>query len=84
WGSWDFKEQAAEALKLTAQDLLSQNLIDRIVPEPLGGAHTDSKAMAQILKNVLLEELSLLGKIKPDKLIANRLAKFSKMGVYQD
>ncbi|MBU2494435.1 MAG: acetyl-CoA carboxylase carboxyltransferase subunit alpha [Bacteroidetes bacterium] len=82
WRSWEYKEQAAEALKLTAEDLLEQKLIDRIVPEPLGGAHKDPVAMAATLKNVLKEELAQLIKIKPDKLFQNRIDKFGKMGVY--
>jgi len=84
WRSWEYKEQAAEALKLTAPDLLEQNIIDRIVPEPLGGAHHDHKAMANTLKSVLLEELNALKKIKPDKLMDNRIDKFGKMGVYEE
>lgn len=82
WRSWEYKEQAAEALKLTAEDLLEQKLIDRIIPEPLGGAHKDPIAMAATLKAVLKEELAQLIKIKPDKLFQNRIDKFGKMGVY--
>lgn len=82
WRSWDYKEQAAEALKLTADDLLQQGIIDRIVPEPLGGAHKDHQGMANTLKSILKEELAALIKIKPEKLIQNRLEKFGKMGVY--
>jgi acetyl-CoA carboxylase carboxyl transferase subunit alpha len=81
WRSWDYKEQAAEALKLTAEDLLEQGIIDRIIPEPLGGAHKDHQLMAATLKSVLKEELQNLIKIKHDKLINNRLEKFSKMGM---
>lgn len=84
WRSWDYKEQAAESLKLTAEDLLEQGIIDRIIPEPLGGAHKDHLAMANVLKAVLKEELAALVKIKPDKLVQNRLEKFGKMGVYQE
>jgi acetyl-CoA carboxylase carboxyl transferase subunit alpha len=82
WRSWDYKEQAAEALKLTAPDLLEQKIIDRIVPEPIGGAHTDHQAVAKTLKEILKEELTALVKIKPDKLIQTRLEKFGKMGAY--
>ncbi len=82
WRSWEYKETAAEALKLTAEDLLEQGIIDRIVPEPLGGAHKDHLKMASTLKSVLKEELSILMKIKPEKLILNRLEKFAKMGMY--
>lgn len=82
WRSWDYKEQAAEALKLTAPDLLKQKIIDRIIPEPLGGAHKDHQEAAKILKGVLKEELSHLVKIKPEKLIENRLDKFGSMGEF--
>ena len=82
WRSWDYKEQAAEALKLTAKDLLEQKIIDRIIPEPLGGAHRDPERMAKTLKLILLEELESLKKIKPEKLFNNRLEKFGKMGVF--
>ena len=82
WRTWDYKEQAAEALKLTAPDLLEQKIIDRIIPEPLGGAHKDHNAAAETLKSVLLEELVELVKIKPDKLIEARLEKFGAMGEY--
>lgn len=84
WRSWEYKEQAAEALKLTANDLLELNIIDRIISEPLGGAHTDHKGMANILKEVLIEEINQLRKIKPDKLMQNRIDKFGKMGVYEE
>lgn len=82
WRSWDYKEQAAEALKLTAPDLLKQKIIDRIVPEPLGGAHKDHNEAAKILKSVLKEELAALVKIKPEKLIEGRLEKFGSMGEF--
>ena len=82
WRSWEFKEQAAEALKLTAPDLLEQKIIDRIVPEPFGGAHTNHKEAAILLKKAIVEELSSLVKLKPDKLIENRLEKFGRMGQF--
>lgn len=84
WRSWEYKEQAAEALKLTAPDLLEQKLIDRIVPEPMGGAHRDHKEAAALLKSALKEELSQIVKIKPDKLIENRLEKFGNMGEFEE
>jgi len=84
WRSWDFKEQAAEALKLTAEDLLPLKVIDRIIPEPLGGAHKDHTKMAEILKSALLEELANLVKIKPDKLVDARIEKFAGIGEYQE
>lgn len=82
WRSWEYKEQAAEALKLTSTDLLEQKIIDRIVPEPLGGAHKNHPESAANLKAVLKEELAQLVKMKPDKLVENRIEKFYKMGVY--
>jgi acetyl-CoA carboxylase carboxyl transferase subunit alpha len=82
WRTWEYKEQAAEALKLTAEDLLELKIIDRIVTEPLGGAHKDHKLMAVTLKKVLKEELEIQLKIKPEKLVNNRLEKFGKMGVF--
>ncbi|HQF43626.1 MAG TPA: acetyl-CoA carboxylase carboxyltransferase subunit alpha, partial [Ignavibacteriaceae bacterium] len=60
WRSWDYKEQAAEALKLTAPDLLEQGIIDRIIKEPLGGAHKNHKEAADTLKAALVEELDNL------------------------
>ncbi|GJQ63396.1 MAG: acetyl-coenzyme A carboxylase carboxyl transferase subunit alpha [Melioribacteraceae bacterium] len=84
WRSWEFKEQAAEALKLTAADLLKLKIIDRIIPEPLGGAHKDHQKTANTLKNILIEELDSLVKIKSDKLVNLRLEKFAKMGVYEE
>jgi acetyl-CoA carboxylase carboxyl transferase subunit alpha len=84
WRSWDFKEQAAEALKLTATDLLEQKIIDRIISEPLGGAHKNHKQAAENLKSALLEELAQLVKIKPDKLVENRIEKFGSMGPYTE
>jgi len=84
WRSWDFKEQAAEALKLTSQDLLKLKIIDRIIPEPEGGAHRDHKQAAEILKNILIEELQSVSKIKKDKLLDNRIKKFGEMGYFKD
>ena len=81
WRSWNYKEQAAEALQLTAPDLKKQGIIDVIVPEPLGGAHRNHEQMASILKETLLLELKLLLKMKPEKLVERRIDKFSKMGV---
>jgi len=84
WRSWDYKEQAAEALKLTATDLLEQKIIDRIIPEPLGGAHKNHKQAADNLKSALIEELDELVKIKKDKLVQSRIDKFGSMGPYTE
>ena len=81
WRSWDFKEQAAEALQLTPVDLKKQGVIDEIIPEPMGGAHRAPQQMATILKSTLLEELKPLTRVKPEKLVERRIDKFSHMGV---
>tara|TARA_B100000886_G_C20369756_1_gene468977 strand:+ start:168 stop:1115 length:948 start_codon:yes stop_codon:yes gene_type:complete len=81
WRSWDYKEQAAEALKLTSSDLKKMNIIDGIIKEPLGGAHNDIDLAAKKLKKVILEDIKSLSKIKPDKRIEQRINKFSEMGV---
>jgi acetyl-CoA carboxylase carboxyl transferase subunit alpha len=82
WRSWNYKEQAAEALQLTAPDLKKQGIIDVIVPEPLGGAHRDHEKMADILKASILAELKPLMKLKTERLLERRVEKFSKMGVW--
>jgi acetyl-CoA carboxylase carboxyl transferase subunit alpha len=84
WKSWEYKEQAAEALRLTATDLLEQKIIDRIIPEPLGGAHRNPQQAAMILKDALVEELKVLQKMKVEKLIEKRVEKFSTMGAWNE
>ena len=84
WRSWNYKEQAAEALQLTAEDLLGQGIIDRIIPEPVGGAHTDPDAMAGTLKSILIEELKTLLSKDPGDLVHDRIEKFSAMGVWKE
>ena len=81
WKSWDYKEQAAEVLKLTAQDMLGQNLIDGIIQEPLGGAHRDPLGMATAIKEEIGRQLKILDKLSPEKRIKRRLKKFCEMGV---
>jgi len=82
WRSWEYKEQAAEALQLTAPDLKKQGIIDEILPEPLGGAHRNPEQAARVLKDAILQELKALAKIKPEKLLERRIEKFSAMGVW--
>ena len=84
WRSWDYKEQAAEALKLTATDMKTNGLIDGIIEEPLGGAHKDMKKMAKTIKQTILEALKELDKIKPEKRIDQRIDKFCAMGVFEE
>lgn len=81
WRSWDYKEQAAEALKLTAPDMKGNGLIDEIVPEPQGGAHLDHAAMAEILKKVIIETLGDLSRLSVEERIDQRIDKFCAMGV---
>jgi acetyl-CoA carboxylase carboxyl transferase subunit alpha len=81
WRSWDHKKEAAEALKLTGEDMLKNGLIDGIIPEPLGGAHTDHAAIFQTVRDTILKEFKALNKQKADKRIASRIKKFSSMGV---
>lgn len=81
WRSWDYKEQAAEALKLTANDMLSHGLIDGVIEEPVGGAHKDVKAASEGLKKAILDNIKELQKVDADKRIENRINKFSDMGV---
>ncbi len=81
WRSWDYKERAAECLKLTSDDMFRNKLIDGIVKEPLGGAHQNPEVMAESVKAQILKDLKDLGKLPTDKLIANRIDKFCSMGV---
>ncbi len=82
WRSWDNKEQAAEALKLTADHMLSFGLIDDIIKEPLGGAHTAPEEMAKTLKKHLKKAIAELQEMDPDQRIMARIDKYANMGVY--
>ncbi|MEX0773590.1 MAG: acetyl-CoA carboxylase carboxyltransferase subunit alpha [Balneolales bacterium] len=84
WKTWDYKEQAALALKPTAQDLLQLKVIDGIIPEPLGGAHRNYDAAADALKKQIVKSLTKHKKIKPDKLKDQRIKKYSSMGVWAE
>lgn len=83
WRSWEHKEKAAEALKLTASDNFQNGIIDGIVMEPLGGAHYNPIEMGEILKKHILENIQELEKIAPRQRIDNRIEKYSKMGTSQ-
>jgi acetyl-CoA carboxylase carboxyl transferase subunit alpha len=83
WKTWDYKEQAASALKLTAPDLLEMGIIDGVIKEPLAGAHRDYDAAANAVKKQVLNSLSALSKQNPEKLIEQRIAKYSAMGRYK-
>lgn len=82
WKTWEFKEQAASALKLTAKDLLELKIIDGIINEPLGGAHRDFEKSAEAVKKQLLKSLKQLKNKKADALIEQRVEKYSNMGVW--
>lgn len=84
WRSWDFKETAAEALKLTATDLSEVGIVDRIVPEPIGGAHRNPQAMFEEVQKVLSETLDELAALTPDELVVKRRTKFYAMGVWTE
>ena len=81
WRSWDFKEKAAECLKLTSDDMFKNQLIDGVVKEPLGGAHQNPELMGETLKAQIVADLKELSKVNADKLIATRIDKFCAMGV---
>ncbi|UCH83132.1 MAG: acetyl-CoA carboxylase carboxyltransferase subunit alpha [Candidatus Latescibacterota bacterium] len=82
WKDQEKNKDAAEALKLTANDLLSVGVIDRVIAEPDGGAHRDPKTMAEELKRVLYEELDYLQHFEPDKLVEKRRQKYLNMGFF--
>jgi acetyl-CoA carboxylase carboxyl transferase subunit alpha len=84
WRSWEYKEQAAEALKLTAKDMLANKLIDGVIKEPVGGAHNDMKKAAAELKKVIKAALKELNALTPEERISQRIDKFSAMGVYKE
>jgi acetyl-CoA carboxylase carboxyl transferase subunit alpha len=84
WKDASQRERAAEALKLTAADLLQFRIIDEIIPEPLGGAHQDPDAAGEALRDALLRHLGELRKVRPEKLIRRRADKYAGMGVFTE
>ncbi len=84
WRSWDYKEQAAEALQLTAEDLKKHGIIDVIIPEPVGGAHRKPAEIFATVRQVLIRELQTLRSIPAADLVRARHAKFDAMGVWQE
>ncbi len=81
WRSWDFKKDAANALKLTSSDMLENKLIDGVIPEPLGGAHADHEATFATVKSEILKHLDKLNALDAHKRIDQRIKKFGNMGV---
>lgn len=84
WRSWENKAQAAEALKLTSYDMKKNELIDDIIPEPLGGAHYDRETTFETVKKYIVNAFAELSLKKPNQLISNRIDKYSKMGAYTE
>lgn len=84
WHTWDFKEKAAEQLKLTSKHMSEFGLIDDVIQEPLGAAHTQPEEMAKTIKKYIEKNLKELNKIDPEKRIENKINKFSKMGFYDE
>jgi len=83
WRSWEYKEQAAEALKLTAPDMKKLNLVDAIIKEPLGGAHTDREATFESVKNAIVENYTELKNLSQQDLVTQRMDKYLAMGVFK-
>ena len=84
WRSWEYKETAAKALKLTAEDMLKTKLIDKIIKEPLGGAHFDRNNVFLTVKKQMIDAFRTLDKMDSAQLIEARRAKFSNMGTFQN
>ncbi|MGB0403301.1 MAG: acetyl-CoA carboxylase carboxyltransferase subunit alpha [Salibacteraceae bacterium] len=84
WRTWDYKQQAAEALKLTGEDMLGNGLIDGIIKEPVGGAHANREEVFASVKSEILKQLVDLDKLNPEERIEKRIEKFCSMGVVED
>ncbi|MBO6880747.1 acetyl-CoA carboxylase carboxyltransferase subunit alpha [Winogradskyella sp.] len=84
WRSWEYKEQAAEALKLTAKDMKRMKLVDQIIKEPLGGAHTNREKTFSAVKDAIVKSYEELKNLSPKELVKQRMEKYDEMGVYKD
>ena len=84
WRSWEYKEQAATALKLTAKDMKRMKLVDEIIKEPLGGAHKDRNKTFLTVSNAIVKSYNEFKNLSPKELVAKRMNKYSKMGVFND
>ena len=84
WRSWEYKEQAAEALKLTAKDMKRMKLVDEIVKEPLGGAHKDREQTFRSVSNTIVKSYDEFKNLSPKELVDQRMEKYSQMGVFND
>ncbi|WP_410005772.1 acetyl-CoA carboxylase carboxyltransferase subunit alpha [Aequorivita nionensis] len=83
WRSWEFKEQAAEALKLTANDMKKLKLIDEIIKEPLGGAHSDREKTFRTVSATIEKQYKALKMLSPTDLVKNRMEKYLEMGEFK-
>ena len=83
WRTWEYKERAADALKLTAKDMKANGLIDEIIPEPLGGAHRNREAVFESVKKAIEDTYKTLSKLSVEKLIEKRMEKYTSYGVYK-
>ena len=83
WRSWDYKETAAEALKLTSSDMKKLSIVDEIIKEPIQGAHRNQAEMFRRVKKIINVSLSELDAISPEDRITNRINRFSSMGVWK-
>lgn len=84
WRTWDKKELAADALKLSAEDMLKNKLVDGIIQEPVGGAHHDPETAYKNVKAAIVKEMKALKALKTDELVKQRIEKFSAMGVVEE
>lgn len=84
WRSWEYKEQAAEALKLTAKDMKRMKLVDEIIKEPLGGAHKNRTKTYEAVEAAILKSFEALKNLSPKDLVDQRMNKYANMGVYKD
>ena len=84
WRSWEYKEQAADALKLTAKDMKKMKLVDEIIKEPLGGAHTDRESAFAAVRDAIIKSYEQLKDLASDKLVEQRMDKYANMGVYKN
>ena len=82
WRTWDYKEQAAEALKLTADHMYEFGIIDGIIKEPLGGAHAFPEETAKTVKRYIINAIQELKQLNVEEMIEQRIEKYSKMGEY--
>ena len=84
WRSWDYKQQAAEALKLTSEDMLKNKLIDNIIKEPEGGAHYNPEEIYDRVRETIIKDIKNLSKLDPHKRVEKRIEKFCSMGIINE